>query len=201
MNKWQNLGSGGGTLDVCNWVSLIRWDMQSVTFEGETAVEERKAGLASCFVTVNMESMLLTAALLIVAVSGQSAPNSGSDDRCAKALQAAAKESRAASDGLAADSRYAETHNGSFSPSMTQDFLGWYDKARSGRPRDYPPLTATVLSSAEQAQRQSAVNEFLRFRTARFEREATDRLERTIAACPHRADELRAMMAGARHRE
>ncbi len=142
--------------------------------------------------------MLFTAALLIAAVPGQSASNSGPDDRCAKALQVAAKESRAASDALAADSRYTETHNGSFSPSMMSDFISWYDKARSGRPRDYPPLTATVLTSAEQAQRQSAVAEFLRFRTARSEREATERLERTIAACPHRADELRAMVAEAR---
>ncbi|WP_235530565.1 hypothetical protein, partial [Sphingomonas sp. Leaf62] len=72
--------------------------------------------------------MLFTAALLIAAVPGQSASNSGPDDRCAKALQVAAKESRAASDALAADSRYTETHNGSFSPSMMSDFISWYDK-------------------------------------------------------------------------
>lgn len=141
---------------------------------------------------------MFIAALLIAAALGQSAPTSGPDDRCAKALQVAAKESRAASDALAADAQYAETHGGSFSPSMTSDFVSWYDKARSKRPRDYPPLTATVLTSTEQAQRQSAIDEFLRFRTSRANREATDRLERTIAACPHRADELRRMVEEAR---
>lgn len=155
-------------------------------------------GVAKSLFTVDKGRMLPTAALLIAVVFGQSTSGSAPDDRCVQALQAAANESRATSLSLTADAQYAETHGGSFSPSMTRDFVSWYDKARSQRRADFPALTATVLTSKERAKREAAVHEYLRFRTARREREATDRLERTIAACPHRADELRGIVSEAR---
>lgn len=140
--------------------------------------------------------MLFTAALLIGTITSQSASSSKPDDHCAKTLQSVAKESRAVADIRAAEAQYIQT-NGDFSPSLKAEFIRWYDKARSGRPTDYPPLTATVLTSGEQKQLQAAMDEFLQFRNARFEREAAARFERSISACPHRADELRAMMSEA----
>lgn len=110
--------------------------------------------------------------LAIAAAMGGQQERILSNDRekCAQAYTAAANIKRSYADFLENEAAHLEQY-GDFTPSTTQEFVGWYDKAKSRDGSNYPSLLLVVLTPEQRSLRQQANLDFIRWKKAQFDEE------------------------------
>lgn len=103
---------------------------------------------------------------------------------CARKAQAAAAKFRALAAELEGEAAYAHSHDGGFSPELTQEFARWYNAERGKAKSNLPELWRTDLTPEEAGRRQAAVERFSREKSARQTARGSAIQEEAESGCP-----------------